>query len=105
MKTKTLLALLVIVLTLTACGGAQNEIVGTWEDADGVLYIFEEDGSLTLAAEGIEVTGTYEFIDKDTMEVELETTGLGITLLDVEISGDTLTLKENGTSTELTRVE
>jgi hypothetical protein len=39
------------------------------------------------------------------MEVELETTGLGITLLDVEISGDTLTLKENGTSTELTRVE
>ncbi len=106
MKTKTLLALLVLVLTLTACGGGpKNEIVGTWEDTDGIQYVFEADGSMSLSDEEFKVTGTYEFIDKDTMEVTLDTTGLGITLLDVEISGDTLILSENGSSTKLTRVD
>jgi hypothetical protein len=106
MKTKTLLALLVVVLTLTACGGSpKNEIVGTWEDADGIQYVFSNDGTMSIGDEEFEISGTYEFIDKDTMEVTLDTTGLGISLLDVEISGDTLILSENGTTTELTRVE
>ncbi len=105
MKTKTLLALLIVVLTLTACGGGKNAIVGTWEDADGFQVTFAEDGTMTVGDGEFEVSGTYEFIDKDTIEVNLDTTGLGIALWDVEISGDTMTLTEDGSTTELTRVE
>jgi hypothetical protein len=106
MKTKTFLGLLIVLLTLTACGGAQDNIVGTWEDTDGYLFIFEEDGTLTLSGEGVEIDGSYEFIDKDTMELEFDTGGLGLSLMDVKIVGDTMTLTDEDDATYLlTRVE
>ncbi len=106
MKTKTFLGLLIVLLTLSACGGVQNKIVGTWEDTDGYLFIFEEDGTLIVSVEGSEIAGSYEFIDKDTMELELDTTGLGISLMDVMIVGDTMTLTDEDDATYLlTRVD
>lgn len=61
------LALCVVLaaLSFTACGGSKSPVVGSWEsdEAAGVIYTFNEDGTGTLAGEGYEVTLTYTLKD------------------------------------------
>jgi hypothetical protein len=61
---------------------------------------------LIVSVEGSEITGSYAFIDKDTIELALDTTGLGISLMDVMIVGDTMPLTDEDDVTYLlTRVD
>jgi hypothetical protein len=99
---------LIFMLLTTACS-AKSSIVGKWEDTvgAGVTFEFFKDGTMTATTSGMALTGDYEFIDKDTIRVDM--TGLlglaGSTVFDVSLSGDSLTLSTSGFIISLQRVE
>ncbi len=105
MKTKSLLALMFVILTLTACSPADSiEKVGMWEDKNGYKYEFE-DGVLMVynAHDRLETVGIYEFVDKDTMKIIYMDSSSPAITVDVKISGNTLYLTANGETLVLTR--
>ncbi|MBQ3265593.1 MAG: hypothetical protein IJH07_07430 [Ruminococcus sp.] len=59
------LCVILAALSFTACGGSKPAIVGSWEsdEASGVIYTFNEDGTGSLAGEGYEMTLTYTLKD------------------------------------------
>ncbi|NSW52546.1 MAG: hypothetical protein HPY85_08600 [Anaerolineae bacterium] len=106
MKQKLFLLLIILSLLLSACS-ASSKIVGSWVDADGVVYEFFKDGTVTIDSWGITISGTYEFIDKDTLKMNLD--GLwgigGATVFDVEFSGKQLLLTSTGQTVTLEKAE
>lgn len=90
-----IISIIIIVLTLTtilcACGG-DSSIVGRWENDEETIE-FLEDG--TLIVEGM--SGSYSISD-DRLSIQLLWAAQSY---DYDISGDTLTLTENGGSTEV----
>jgi len=53
---------LLAAVTLMACSGQQDDLVGTWTtslEGDEFVFGFEADGTLTLSSFGISVTGEY----------------------------------------------
>ena len=59
------LCVVLAALTFTACGGSKSPIVGSWEsdEAAGVIYTFNEDGTGALKGEGYEISYTYTVKD------------------------------------------
>lgn len=96
-KAKLISIVLLVSIFLTGCS-AESKIIGTWVDADGVNYEFFKDGTVTIESYGIVVSGNYEFIDGDTMKLNLD--GLwglgGASVFDVKISGKELALTTSG---------
>ena len=103
-KWSVLYLALICLLFLSACSSS-NSIVGSWEDDSGSLYNFNKDGTLTFETGYISTSGTYSFVDKDTIKIQLEGL-LGISVFntyDVEFqkgevrltgSGETIVLRK-----------
>jgi hypothetical protein len=89
---------------LVSCS-ASKSIVGSWTDDSGSSFNFYEDGTLTINSGLLSTSGTYTFVDNDTMEVQLD--GLlgiaGATVYDVEISKGELRLETDGQILILTK--
>jgi len=106
MKTKLFIILIVAVLLISGCS-ASNKIIGRWEDTDGIQYEFYRDGTITIDSYGITVSGDYEFIDKETIKINLA--GLwglaGASVMEVDISGNQMTLNEGGIAIILEKVD
>ncbi len=104
---RIIILVLSISLLLSACTVLENEIVDAWRDEDGIFVEFFKNGTLLITdEEGTNITGTYHFIDKDTIEINFagalaEETGSQI--MDVVIEGDTLTLSQGEDALILTR--
>ena len=98
---------LIISLLLSACSALENEIVDAWRDEDGVFVEFFKNGTLLITDEqGTNITGTYQFIDNDTIEINFSgvlADETGSQIMDVVIEGDTLTLSQGEDALILTR--
>ncbi len=105
MKTRLLSALMIVVVLLTACG-VKSAIKGQWQQANGEVLEFADDGVLRVTSMGITITGSYEFTDSDTVQISVPgLLGSSTQSFDASISGDTLTLASNGVSIDYTRVK
>jgi len=106
MKTKFVIVVLLIGILFTACS-ASSQIVGKWASEDGIEYEFFKDGTMTINTFGIVASGSYEFIDKDTIKMRLD--GLwgigGATICDVKVSGKELSLTIAGQMFTLEKVK
>ena len=106
MKRIIILSLVASIL-LSACVSLEKEIVDAWRDPDGIFVEFFKNGTLLITdEEGTNITGTYHFVDKDTIEINFagalaEETGSQI--MDVVIEEDTLTLSQGEDALILTR--
>lgn len=63
---------LIIIISLTACGGSGSSIVGTWNSEDGKeVLVFDKDGTcsvpFTYDASWLESCDNYSIDDKDTL--------------------------------------
>ncbi|TVS08677.1 MAG: hypothetical protein EA417_22250 [Gammaproteobacteria bacterium] len=72
-STLRVLAAGLLALVVTACGGnIEEEIIGKWVERDGPERIeFDEDGSVVLHFEGMELEGRYEFLARDKVLLDL----------------------------------
>lgn len=106
MNKKILLVSLLIIVLLTACS-ASNRILGKWEDADGSIYEFFKDGTMAINSFGISISGTYEFIESDTMKLNMD--GLwgigGATIAKVKFSGREMIWTIDGQSISFDKVK
>ncbi len=96
---KILVFILFLSVALVGCSSSVN-IEGSWVDYDNSVYTFYKDGTIIIESFGIKLSGEYEFIEKDTIKLELD--GLwgigGATIFEVEKSGNQLTLTSSGQS-------
>ena len=121
MKVFTLLMVLVLVFSLTACGGSKEEenanLAGTtWALSGGsqegttvdkatletllggeMVYAFSEDGKVTLSLGDAQVEGTWS---QDGDQISLDVQGETGTMT---LSGDKLTLEEGNVTVEFTK--
>ena len=105
MKRKTIniialtLCALFAVLSLAACGGSKSPIVGSWEsdEAAGVIYTFNEDGTGTLVGEDYELTLTYTLKD-DTISFTYNG-GTEVQTFNYKIENNVLSIIQPGGST------
>lgn len=98
MKKKVLVLLIFICLLIfTSCSTSKN-IVGNWLDDNGSSYTFYKDGTLTIGSGLLSTSGTYTFIDNNTVKIQLD--GLlgigGATVFEVEIHKGELLLSNGG---------
>jgi hypothetical protein len=93
-------------LVLAGCG-ASDRIIGRWQDVDGVQYKFYKDGTITIDSFCLKFTGDYEFIDTDTIRIDMGgLLGLaGPTVMRVEFTGDQLILSDGGAEIILEKVD
>ncbi len=107
MKKSVVLSLVIICLVLLASCSDSKSIVGSWTDDAGSSFNFYEDGTLTINSGLLSTSGTYTFIDSDTMKVQLD--GLlgigGATVYDVEISKGELKLSTADQTLILTKAD
>jgi len=105
MKKNIVLSLIIICMVFLVSCSASKSIVGSWTDDSGSSFNFYEDGTLTINSGLLSTSGTYTFVDNDTMEVQLD--GLlgiaGATVYDVEISKGELRLETDGQILILTK--
>ena len=105
MKKSIVLSLIIICMVFLVSCSASKSIVGSWTDDSGSSFNFYEDGTLTINSGLLSTSGTYTFVDNDTMEVQLD--GLlgiaGATVYDVEISKGELRLETDGQILILTK--
>ena len=100
--TKTLAATIFVLLGLlnfTACSSFESSIVGKWKGIDKHETMeFLEDGTFMVKDDDMSVGGRYNFVDKNRIKVELGGLGalMGPVILEVEISGDELSVTEPG---------
>src|SRR5262245_17327950 len=72
----------------------ENAIVGKWSEVDGTEMLeFFKDGTLTAVDKGRNMGGTYKFVDKDRMKLEMGGLGalMGPFVATISISGNELT--------------
>lgn len=97
-KAIALLAVLVLVFSLTGCG---SSVVGTWTaEESGVTmdYTFEKNGDCSIAAMGMTFDGTYE-VKGDKISMTLDAMGTETTEeYTFKVSGKELTLTLDGES-------
>lgn len=107
MKKSVVLSLVIICIVLLASCSVSKSIVGSWTDDAGSSFNFYKDGTLTIDSGLLSTSGTYTFIDNDTMKVQLD--GLlgigGATVYDVEISKGELRLNTAGQILILTKAD
>lgn len=107
MKRIAILILVFGLLLLSAYTVLKNEIVDAWRDEDGIFIEFFKNGTLLITDEqGTNITGTYQFIDKNTIEINFSgalAVETGSQIMDVAIEEDTLTLSRGEGALILTR--
>ena len=106
MKIKFLVLILLAGLVLGACSSS-NKIIGTWEDQYGDQYEFYEDGTAVVTSYGVPITGSYEFIDDDTLKFNFDgLLGLaGSPIIDVVFSGGELRMDLYGEMLILKKID
>ena len=96
-KKVVVLFIFICLLILTSCSTSKN-IVGNWLDDTGSSFTFYKDGTLTIGSGLLSTSGTYTFIDKNTVKIHLD--GLlgigGATVYEVEIHKGELLLSNGG---------
>ena len=95
-----LCSLLLFVPLLAACSSPEKKIVGKWQSPEGSVQ-FYDDGTVIFfqgeTADSGNRASNYSIIDDHTLRIESPS---GPLLLEFEISGNKLTLKEPGGSSE-----
>ena len=106
MKIKIVLILVLFCMLFGACA-PEGKAVGRWVDVDGVYYEFYKDGTVVIESGWLTVSGSYEFIDKDTMKLTLD--GIlgvaGPSMFDVSFSGSQMSLSAGGQSIVLEKAK
>lgn len=105
----SLLAALVMVMSLVACGGEKG-LVGTWEasaDIDGqevsAGYTFESNGDCSMNALGLTLDGTYK-TDGDKLIITISMMGMEQSQeYTYKVDGNTLFLTMDGEKAEFKR--
>ena len=91
-----MLGLALLLVVLAGCGKSTEEaILGEWVESGGTETVrFDEDGTITIAESNEDMDGTYAFVDKDTIRVELGGLGAlaGPIVIGVAVDGDSLVL-------------
>ncbi len=103
----SLVAVLVMVMSLAACGG-NKELVGTWEhtaEANGqsvtTKYEFKSNGDCVMTVAGLTIECEYE-TDGDKLTFIIEFLGVETTEeWTYKVEGDTMTLVKDGETTVL----
>jgi hypothetical protein len=110
-KTTRFVALsLFVALVLAACSGGGSAFLGKWEATDEELgmtfsFDFKADGTVAMDFMGMALEGTWENVDADTFNLNVEMLGLSEdTPVDFVRTGDKLTLTIAGDPLEFTRV-
>jgi hypothetical protein len=90
--------LLILVILLTGCSGRSDQsdsaLIGTWQWEFSPLTIeFKPDGVFEVIGLDGGARGTFEMVDADTVTVNVNGSS---TTSDFVISGDTLTMTEDG---------
>lgn len=86
---------IILLTALSGCGGPRREITGKWRsagDTNTMLWEFSENGGVKLGS----TQGKYSFGDRDRIKIE---TPSGISIYQIELSGDHMTLKDARGST------
>ncbi|MEW6573252.1 MAG: hypothetical protein AB1374_06425 [Bacillota bacterium] len=84
----------ILALLVSCSPNPEKAIIGKWSEIDGTETIeFFKDGTLTVADEGMDMGGSYEFVEKNRIRVELGGLGAlaGPFVATVSISGNELT--------------
>ena len=112
---KLLAILAMLLLVLSACGGAadiQEQILGKWEITNEALEItmvlnFLDDGFVIVTIADLEVTGTYEWLEGDVIKITMTKDGYSEEILGpVQIEGDQLMITNDRGEVEVfTRVQ
>ena len=94
------IALAIVLGAMAGCGGPHHDIVGKWTmagDSSAMVWDFSKDGGVLMGS----TRGRYSFGNRDRIKIE---TRFGISVYQMEISGDRMTLKDpNGSKLEFTR--
>lgn len=96
MRYFTLVVVMLSILSLASCvPGLHKAIIGKWQEVDGTETIeFIRGGTVTLLDGKMSVSGTYEFVDKNRVKIEMG--GLfslmGAQVCTVSVTGDHMLL-------------
>ncbi|MDI6632362.1 MAG: hypothetical protein AB1507_05000 [Bacillota bacterium] len=85
----------ILALLVSCSSNLEKAIIGKWSEIDGTEKIeFFDDGTLTVADEEMNMGGSYKFVEKDRIRVELGGLGAlaGPFVAKVSVSGNELTL-------------
>ncbi len=97
-----IIALAGLLCAIAGCGGPSRDIVGKWRtsgDANAMVWEFFPNGSVLIGSD----KGRYSFGDQHRVKIQ---TPFGISVYQMELSGDHMTLKPpNGSKLELTKIE
>lgn len=110
MNSRKLLVFAMLIFLLTACGVKTTDAIkGVWQsDARHGTVEFGDNGYYNATIpNGDSFTGSYKFIDSNTVEISVPEEWGGTYSVGVKVSGDTLTFisTADGTSSDLTRVK
>jgi hypothetical protein len=89
-----LIVAFILTLLVSCAPKPEKAIIGKWSEIDGTEIIeFFKDGTLTVADEGMDMGGSYKFVEKNRVRVELGGLGAlaGPFVATVSISGNELT--------------
>ena len=101
----SLASVLIVALMLSACSDPKTDIIGSWQQINSDNTItFRKDGQLTINASGVNIGGSYEFVDethikfeyqgivKGIMDLAEAISGPGASVFEIRLSGNSLTL-------------
>ena len=103
MKNKIFRSLYLIVffglLSIATCLAQTNKaIVGKWkgvEKGSFEVMIFYKEGTVVIKDEGRQVAGDYRFIDKNTLRLDVYSTGLkAVIVATISLKGNYLSMKD-----------
>lgn len=89
-----ILASALFLSALDGCGSSENDIVGKWRatgDSNAMVWEFSKDGSVLMGT----TRGKFTFGDRDRVKIQ---TPFGLSVYQIELSGDQLTLRDPGGS-------
>jgi len=95
-----LLAMSIFLYASVGCGGPKHDLVGKWRTSgdSALTWEFSPGGSLQMGS----TRGKYSFGDQDRIKIE---TSSGISVYQIEISGEHMTLKDpSGSKLEFNKV-
>ena len=99
-----ILVLVILLPTIAACGPS-NPLLGKWQDEEGIIFEFKDEGKFAISFMGVTMDGTY-VLKGDQVTLSAPALDEEDIVLKFSISGDKLTLTdEDGEVTELTRVK
>lgn len=103
---RLIFALIILALTLSACGVARANLIGQWKDAEsGMMLDFKQDGKLRYGSPGMTIEVNYQFVDDSTIILK-GGEGQQDTQMVWKVEGDKLTLvPAEGAPAEFMRVK